>query len=485
MNLEVGTQLGEYRILSRIGRGAYGVVFEAEHSITRRIDAVKLMLDAGASSTDEEQRFLREIQAQASLQHPNIATVYGAFRTPWGLALAMELVRGKSLRNVLQGAPLPPAAAAAYILPVLEGLSRAESLGIVHRDIKPDNILITADGTVKLTDFGLAQVANSARITTSGENLGTPCYMSPEQVIGSEPADARTDVYSTGVVLYEAVTGRPPFMGSNGFAVMMAHQSTLPVPPIELQPSVGAELNRVILKALEKLPDRRFQNAAEFRAALEQAVMPAAVAAPSSAPRRARRAPLVAAAAAVTLAICGFGAWAGHFTAHRGDSESLPPIVKPQPPALQPPAPQSPVALPPQPPPEATTATAPDPQPEAVPSPAPAHPRRVHRSAKSLPKKPALALTPTTVHGTQPDPVPERHPAPAPETGLAPSLPSRPVAAELPPASAPPPAESEPEPVPPKRRNIFRRALGRILGHRVNPPAAQSASPKSDSGIKP
>ncbi len=480
MNLEVGTQLGEYRILSRIGKGAYGVVFEAEHSITRRIDAVKLMLDAGTCSTDEEQRFLREIQAQASVQHPNIATVYGAFRTPWGLALAMELVRGKSLRSVLQEAPLSPSAAAAYILPVLDGLGCAECLGIIHRDIKPDNILITADGTVKLTDFGLAQVANSARITTSGENLGTPCYMSPEQVIGSAPADARSDVYSTGVVLYEAVTGRPPFIGTNGFAVMMAHQSTAPVPPIELQASVGVELNRVILKALEKLPDRRFQNAAEFHAALEQAVTPAAIAAPATAPPRIPRARLAAAAAAVTLAICGFGAWAGHFTAHRVDFEPLPPIAKPQLPVPQPPP-----APPPQPAPEAAAAA--DPRPEVVAPPAPARSRparRVLRSRSPL-RKAALPAAPPEVHTVQPDPIPARQPATAFGNAPAPSLPPRPLAVQLPPASEPPPPAGDPEPVQPKRRNLVRRAFGRIFGHRGNPPAAQSAAPKSDSGIKP
>ena len=475
MNLEDGTQLGEYRILSRIGQGSYGVVFEAEHAITRRVDAVKLMHDAGSSSSEDEQRFLREIQAQASLQHPNIATVYGAFRTPWGVALAMELIKGQSLRKVLEAGPLPTEVAIGYILAVLDGLSCAERLGIIHRDIKPDNILITETGTVKITDFGLAQVADSARITSSGENLGTPCYMSPEQAICSSPADARSDVYSTAVVLYEAVTGRPPFIGTNGFAVMMAHQSTLPVAPIELQPSIGGELNRVILKALEKVPDRRFQNAAEFHAALERA---AVVAEARGTPRPAGRIWKLAAAsgaAGVTLGLCGLGAWAGHWAMHRAAPAPVVRVAKPVPPP-QGPAPIVPVAAP-----AVLPANPPEPATEAEKPAVPVPHRPVRRTAKRT--KPTFhpASVPRLEVSRTIPPDPGR-PAAASATP-APALPPPPAADPLPAGAAAPVAQNVPEPVQPKRKNIFRRAIGRIFGHRETPPA-QAAAPKSDS-IKP
>ena len=194
MNLEIGTQLGDYRIVSRIGQGSYGVVFEAEHVITRRIDAVKFLHDAGPGSADDEQRFLQEIQVQARLHHPNIATVHTAFRTPWGLALAMEKVPGEPLSAILKRGRPPLQEGVRFILATLSALHCAERFGIVHRDIKPDNILITPEGQVKITDFGLAQIRGSARITSSGESLGTPCYMAPEQVVGTNPVDGRTDM---------------------------------------------------------------------------------------------------------------------------------------------------------------------------------------------------------------------------------------------------------------------------------------------------
>src|SRR5262249_54994477 len=184
----------------------------------------------------------------------------------------MEIVRGEPLSAVLRMSGPSLAEGVGYILATLAALSCAEQSGIVHRDIKPDNILITPEGVVKITDFGLAQIRDSARITASGESLGTPCYMSPEQVTGSAPVDARTDVYSTGVVLYEVLTGKPPFAGANGFAVMLAHQNTEPVAPSELDPSIGQGLSRAILKALEKDPSRRFPNAGAFREALEEAM---------------------------------------------------------------------------------------------------------------------------------------------------------------------------------------------------------------------
>ncbi|HEV2444699.1 MAG TPA: serine/threonine-protein kinase, partial [Candidatus Sulfopaludibacter sp.] len=308
MVLDVGTQVGDYRILSRIGKGVYGIVFEAEHIITQRVDALKLMLDA-ACPADDEQRFLREIQVQASLQHPNIATVHTAFRSPYGLALVMERVDGESLRAIQDRGRLPLALGVRYVLETLAGLDYAERHGVIHRDVKPENILITPEGDVKLTDFGLAHVMNLARLTGSGESLGTPLYMSPEQIDGMGEVDARSDVYSTGVVLYEAVTGRAPFSGTNGFAVMRAHREMQPPPPMDLEPAVGAQLNTVILKALEKDPAKRFQSSAAFHAALRQAIAPAPVAAPPRVSRRPRFAAVLLVGLGAAGATLASGYW--------------------------------------------------------------------------------------------------------------------------------------------------------------------------------
>jgi len=326
MNREIGTQLGDYRILSVIGRGAYGIVYEAEHVITRRIDVVKLLHDSGPGSADDEQRFLREIQVQASLDHANIAAVHTAFQTQAGLALVMEKVPGEPLSAILKRGRLPISEGVRYILATLSALSCAERSGIVHRDIKPDNILITPDGQVKITDFGLAHICGRARITSSGESLGTPCYMSPEQVTGTETVDGRSDVYSTAVVLYEIVTGRPPFRGSNGFAVMLAHRNTAPAPPVEIEPAVGWQLSRAIMTALEKDPAHRFQSAAEFHRELTKAMSPVAAPPAVRGWRHSRRAVMAASAA---MFVCGLMALAARITWQKGGSSFPLPAARP------------------------------------------------------------------------------------------------------------------------------------------------------------
>jgi eukaryotic-like serine/threonine-protein kinase len=282
MSLEAGTQLGNYRILSRIGTGAYGEVYEAEHAITRRHDALKI-LTGRVHSAEEEQRFVQEIRLQASLQHPNIAAVYNAFGTPHGLALVMELVPGEPLSAFLARGRIAIERGVPLVLEMLAALAYAHSRGVVHRDIKPENIIVTPEGSVKLTDFGLARSATSPRLTQMGLFAGSPCYMSPEQARGTETADSRSDTYSAGVVLYEVATGQSPFTGESTFEVLLAHQYSAPPPPEEVEPAVSAALSQVILTALEKEPERRYQDAGEFYLALENA---AACAAPT--PEKAR-----------------------------------------------------------------------------------------------------------------------------------------------------------------------------------------------------
>jgi serine/threonine-protein kinase len=323
MNLDVGTQIGDYRILSRIGRGTY----EAEHVITKRVAALKVMPDRAGLAEDEE-RFLREIQVQAKLQHPNIAAVYQAFRAPCGLVLAMERVPGESLRAVLDRGRLPRATGLRYILDTLSGLDFAAQAGVIHRDIKPENIMITPDGGVKITDFGQAHMVDCARITGSGESLGTPWYIAPEQVDGKGVVDTRTDVYSTGVVLYEVATGRLPFPGTNGFAVACAHLEKEPAPPVQLDPEIGACLSAVILKAMEKAPSRRFPSAAAFRAALQVAA-PAQTVVRQGGSQQRDGFPWRSAAA---IAVVGLGIWAafmagGYWTSRQGTA-AVPPTIQ-------------------------------------------------------------------------------------------------------------------------------------------------------------
>ena len=305
MSREIGAQVGDYRLLASVGAGAWGEVFKAAHVITRRIDAIKLLRCNTQTTPEIEQRYLREIQVQASLDHPNIAAVHTAFWTPEGIALVMEFVEGEPLDVVLARGGLPLATGAAYALQVLDALEYAHSRGVVHRDVKPGNILITAKGSVKLTDFGLARRQESVHLTHSGEFAGSPYYMSPEQVVGLDSADARSDIYAVGVVLYEIAVGRRPFEDASAFQVMLKHRDCPPVPPVELEPAIGAALSGVILKALEKEPGKRFPSALAFRNALELAL---------NTPRPAPTAPPLrwrwAAAAAVLACLAGGGALA-------------------------------------------------------------------------------------------------------------------------------------------------------------------------------
>ncbi|HYW44027.1 MAG TPA: protein kinase [Bryobacteraceae bacterium] len=467
MTLDVGTQIGDYRILSRIGRGTYGIVFEAEHVITKRVDALKVMLDT-ADLAEDEDRFLREIQVQAKLQHPNIAAVYQAFRAPCGLVLAMERVAGESLRTVLDRGRLPLATGLRYILETLAGLDFAEQAGVTHRDIKPENIMITPDGEVKITDFGLAHVVNRARITGSGESLGTPWYIAPEQVDGKGEVGARTDVYSTGVVLYEVATGRLPFPGTNGFAVMRAHLEKEPPPPVQLAPEIGARLSAVILRAMEKAPSRRFPGAAAFRAAILVAA-PAQTVVRQGASRQRDGFPWRRAAA---IAIVGFGIWvafmAGGYWKSRQSTAAALPAVQAVPEAAKGPETAAPIGG------RGTSASpAGESSANVQARPKKAPRARAARSESSLP--PSANVEGRYVIGQSGETKP---PEPAVvETPVASSAPAAPAGAE---AGANSPQASTPEVTgtEPKKHNVVVRVLGKIFHKKGKHP--ESASDTKD-----
>lgn len=272
MSFEVGEIAGGYEVLERIGRGGMGEVYRVRHGISDRVEAMKVLLPDLHEAEGLEERFLREIKVQASLTHPNIVSLHTAFRHKNQLLMVMEFVEGESLRNVMTTRGMTIAESVRRTREVLMALNYAHSRGVVHRDIKPGNIMITKDGQVKLLDFGLASAAKGQHVgqplTRSGAVMGSLQYMSPEQV-RSEVADGRSDIYSVGVTLYQMVTGTTPIPGDTDFAVMSGHLHHNPADPAVVNPQVPRNVAAATMKALEKDKTRRFQTAYEFASALD------------------------------------------------------------------------------------------------------------------------------------------------------------------------------------------------------------------------
>ncbi len=265
--LKIGDVCGDYRVLNVLGSGGMGTVYKVEHVLTRRVEAMKVL--ASDLAGDEVCRFLREIQVQAHLHHPNIAAVYNAFRVGDHPALVMEFVEGESLRTRLGRGAIPLANGVDYVCQVLRALAHAHAEGVVHRDVTPGNIIITPSETVKLTDFGLAKTAAELRAASPGAPVGSLWYMSPEQVTGSSVMDTRTDIYAAGAVLYEVLTGQKLFELETPFSVMRAQVQAVPAPPSTRNRKVPRAFDSIVLRALAKDPHARYQSADDFRKALE------------------------------------------------------------------------------------------------------------------------------------------------------------------------------------------------------------------------
>ena len=256
----IGQTLGHYRILEKIGEGGMGVVYKAEDTRLRRHVALKVLAPELTRDEEAKRRFVREAQTVSGLQHHNICTIHDIDEDERGrLFICMDYYEGESLKSAIARGPMALDEALDIAMQVAQGLADAHARGIVHRDVKPGNILLTRQRVAKIVDFGLAKLSGDLSITRTGLALGTAAYMSPEQARG-EPLDARTDIWSLGVVLYEMVAGHRPFAGEHEQSVI--HQIlTSPVEPLaSLRDGVPAELDEVVRISLEKDRDRRYRD---------------------------------------------------------------------------------------------------------------------------------------------------------------------------------------------------------------------------------
>ena len=250
MTLSTGTRLGPYEILAPLGAGGMGEVYRARDTRLGREVAVKVLPAHRAQDPDALARLEREAQAVAALSHPNILAIHDLGTDQGVFFVVTELLEGETLRNRLASSPLPWRKAVEIGAAIADGLAGAHLKGVIHRDLKPDNIFVTRDGRVKILDFGLARSASDdSQLSHSGMLLGTPSYMAPEQGRG-EKADGRSDLFSLGCVLYRMATGVLPFPGPNTMAVLTALAVCKPKPPRKLDPGISPEVERLILDLL-------------------------------------------------------------------------------------------------------------------------------------------------------------------------------------------------------------------------------------------
>ena len=259
-------RVGKFELHEPIGEGAMGAVWRAYDSVIRRYVALKLLSRAGRTA-DARERLLREARAAGALQHPNIVTIYDLGEADGQLFIAMELVDGHDLSTLIAlSEPLPLERKLDLVIDVLQGLSYAHERGVIHRDIKPSNVRIASDGSVKIMDFGIARL-QSADVTGSGAIVGTPTYMAPEQITNGAITPA-TDVFAVGCLLYELLTYRKPFEGETVHGVLYQVLTTDPKPLRATVPSIPAALERVVSKALIKVPEGRYETARQMQSAL-------------------------------------------------------------------------------------------------------------------------------------------------------------------------------------------------------------------------
>src|ERR1051326_8917729 len=276
MKLEPGTDLGPYRIISEVGRGGMATVYKAYQPALARMVAVKVLPEYSVEEPGFQARFQQEAIAVANLRHPNIPAVYDYGETNGVVYIASEYIDGGTLTDQL-GKPLPVEYAIEILTPIAAALDYAHSKGVLHRDVKPSNVLMERDGTPVLADFGLAKMMapGHTNLTGTGMIMGTPQYMAPEQCEGQELTPA-ADLYALGVVAYEMLTGRPPFIAETPLAVMLAQVTNTLPPPRQVNPHISEPVEAVLLKALAKKPGDRYAGCTRFARALSEAAATAA-----------------------------------------------------------------------------------------------------------------------------------------------------------------------------------------------------------------
>ncbi len=266
----VGEQVGNFRIIEKLGEGGMGVVYKGVDVDLDRAVAIKMLSPELSRNPDIVERFRTEARAQANLNHVNLATLYAFLVHDGNAFIAMEFVEGENFEQLIRRrGPLPAEDAVPWFKQALLGVGAAHRMGIVHRDIKPTNLMLNRQGIVKVMDFGIAKVVGARGTTRTGMQLGTPAYMSPEQIQG-RAIDVRTDIYALGITLYQMLSGHVPFEEGSDFEIMRHQVSTPPPPMIDLHPYAPVQYQNVVTKAIAKDPEDRYRNVEEFGAALER-----------------------------------------------------------------------------------------------------------------------------------------------------------------------------------------------------------------------
>jgi serine/threonine protein kinase len=271
MDFHVGHTFGDYSITALLGADGTEQVYKVEHCLTKRTEAMKV-LSAELATETQIKRFEREMRVLARLSHPNIAALHNALHAEKHLIIFIEFIEGRTLENMLSAGRLPIEVGVGYIRQILSALRYAHQQSVVHRDVTPANVIVTADGEVKLTDFGLSKSFGDPLLTNCGEILGSVAYLAPEQLKGATQPDRRSDLYSVGAILYEHLTGQKPFGADRRLAPVLTDSEAEPQPPSQLDSALATQWDQITRRALDRNPEHRYQSAQEFLDAIADVI---------------------------------------------------------------------------------------------------------------------------------------------------------------------------------------------------------------------